>query len=270
MIKLKTLLFEKGYGVDKIAPRWMNKSEEIIFNIPSNKQLVKSYRNTNKRDSFTADYFPLTKKQYSNFGKSRNLTVYHTTSPKMLKNLIQNQNDSHRQISCRSKYGDFQGVWGSGIIAQLNAFLIFHQNYDIDSIPDETGRRWIHIYFVFEKSKFSNDANKLAKTAQYEWREKRNKFYMKYYDDFFKQYNDQKPLHDFVKKFFQQVYYPFVNKYKKILFDQINPENDQDEIVVTKYKINKVYLSQKLLKKKHIKDCIQLLQKFNIKYQIIQ
>jgi hypothetical protein len=37
MIKLKTLLFEKGYGVDKIAPRWMNKSEEIIFNIPSNK-----------------------------------------------------------------------------------------------------------------------------------------------------------------------------------------------------------------------------------------
>jgi hypothetical protein len=93
------------------------------------------------------DMFPLTPRIATILNKERRVKVFHVTSPSKVSKLAALQG-TKKSISAMTKVGlltthFLQGVWENGILFYLEGTLILDASKDVNSVPDENGRRWI-------------------------------------------------------------------------------------------------------------------------------
>jgi len=95
------------------------------------------------------DMFPLTPRIATILNKERRIKVFHVTSPSKVSKLAALQG-TKKSISAMTKVGlltthFLQGVWENGILFYLEGTLILDASKDVNSVPDENGRRWISL-----------------------------------------------------------------------------------------------------------------------------
>jgi len=105
--------------------------------------LTKSY------ELATRDMFPLTPRIATILNKERRIKVFHVTSPSKVSKLAALQG-TKKSISAMTKVGlltthFLQGVWENGILFYLEGTLVLDASRDVNSVPDENGRRWISL-----------------------------------------------------------------------------------------------------------------------------
>ena len=91
--------------------------------------------------------FPLTPRIATILNKERRVKVFHITSPIKVSKLAALQG-TKKSISAMTKVGlmtshFLQGVWEGGILFYLEGTLVLDASKDVNSVPDENGRRWI-------------------------------------------------------------------------------------------------------------------------------
>jgi len=95
------------------------------------------------------DMFPLTPRIAAILNKERRVKVFHVTSPSKVSKLAALQG-TKKSISAMTKVGlltthFLQGVWENGILFYLEGTLVLDASRDVNSVPDENGRRWISL-----------------------------------------------------------------------------------------------------------------------------
>lgn len=68
--------------------------------------------------------------------------TWHTTSEKRFKDLVGIQR-SNKTVSARPAFTPGNEVWEAGYTCKLHGQVLFGMDYDLMSVPDQSGRRWI-------------------------------------------------------------------------------------------------------------------------------
>lgn len=68
--------------------------------------------------------------------------TWHTTSEKRFKDLVGIQR-SNKTVSARPSFDPGNEVWEAGYTCKLHGQVLFGMDYDLMSVPDQSGRRWI-------------------------------------------------------------------------------------------------------------------------------
>lgn len=249
----KCLQLEKGYGVDRINPKWFEKQIDIIFA----KQGADLANALSQESMFY--YFPILNNGKMFLQSEIRVNAFHGTSYKFLKNTIQSQNDRHRELSCAFKsYYGLGGWWAKGVLLYLEGNYLVGCYADLSSIPDETGRRWVLAGRIFDKDKMGA------------WVNFRKSFIKNNIGKTINKENESKIIQDFFQKVRE-----FVKKQKPFLIR--NKENVQNlfidsddysngELILNKYKIKHALINENDY---YVNEIEKILQQYNIKYSII-
>ena len=95
------------------------------------------------------DYLPLTPNIAKILNGEKRMQVFHVTKPANASKLKAIEG-SKKTISAMNKIPmltreELHGVWGNGVMFSLEGTVIVNAKGDINSSPDESGRRWIHL-----------------------------------------------------------------------------------------------------------------------------
>jgi hypothetical protein len=95
------------------------------------------------------DYLPLTPNIAKMLNGEKRMQVFHVTKPANT-NKLKALEGTKKTISSMNRIPmntreELRGVWGNGVMFSLDGTIIINAKGDINSSPDENGRRWIHL-----------------------------------------------------------------------------------------------------------------------------
>jgi len=117
---------------------WQSSAGEIIFG-----DFQAEF--SNRSSSWLFPLFPVTEKVKTVLSR-RSGIAYHVTDLYGLERLIGLQNDRNKHISASTVIEElitYKGVWNAGVGALVRGDMHFEQSNDSQSIPDQSGKRWI-------------------------------------------------------------------------------------------------------------------------------
>jgi hypothetical protein len=123
--------------------KWQTHIDEIVFHYSNNR------------------YLPLSHKIFKELFGAKKIKTFHVTDKDGFDKLKKITNKKNISISTMTTIDHFKtGVHRKGIIVKVEGDLLLHDKEDLDSVPENNGRRWITTNIL---SRIANDPN-LEKT----------------------------------------------------------------------------------------------------------